>query len=182
MLGLHTNVLDFEIIETGNPKTLVFVDASTYIAEPDRPLLEVIMPGFSKYFLVNVAANQVNTFNSSTLGINRVLLQELLTDLPDGVWTLKYKICPYKFVFQVKKIMRITKLLNKLKLLYQHIDLSECAGKEDFEQERNLVRIHILIEGAKAEVEKNSKLAQEYYQLANRLIQKELDKFCKNCK
>jgi hypothetical protein len=54
MLGLHTNILDFEVLETGNLKTIVFVDSSQYMEEPDRPLLEVILPGHTKFFLVNV--------------------------------------------------------------------------------------------------------------------------------
>lgn len=182
MLGLHEHNLDFEILETGNSKTLVFVDSSTYMEEPERPLLEVIMPGYTKYFLVNVNARNVNTFNSSTLGFNEVLKKECLVDLPDGVWQFKYKICPYKYVYIVKKSMRVTLLLNKLKSLYNKIDLSECAGKNDDLLKIGLVDIHILIEGAKAVVEKNSKMAEKYYRLADRLIQRQLDRLCKNCK
>ena len=73
-------------------------------------------------------------------------------------------------------------LLNKLKSLYHKIDLSECAGKEDREQQLLLAHIHILIEGSKAEANKNAKKAQEYYQIADKLIQRQLDKFCKHCK
>lgn len=186
MLGLHENVLDFEILETGNLKTLVFMDSSTYIGPPERPLIEVIMPGYTRYFLANVVAKNLNTFNSSTLGINQVLLQEDLVDLPDGIWEIKYKICPYKYVYKVKKHMRVTLLLTKLEKLYNNIDLSECGTKEDKELQDNLVQIHILIEGAKAAGKVNStassKQAQKYYQLADKLIQKSLDKFCKNCK
>lgn len=182
MLGIHEHVLDFDILETGNTKTIVFVDESTYMAEPDRPLLEVTMPGYTKYFLVNVTAKQVNTFNSSTLGLNQVLTQSKLVDLPDGVWQYKYKICPYNYVYKIKKVMRVTMLTNKLKSLYNQIDLSECSGTDDKEMQSILVQIHILIEGAKAAVEKDSKKAQKYYQLADKLVQKALDKFCKNCK
>lgn len=182
MPGLHENVLDFEILETGNLKTLVFVDSSTYIEEPDRPLIEVTMPGYTKYFLANVAARTVNTFNSSTLGLNQVLVQSKLVDLPDGVWIIKYKICPYKYVYIIKKHLRITLLLTKLQSLYDQIDLSECGDKEDKDLQNALVNIHVLIEGAKAAVNKDSKKAQKYYQLADKLIQKALDKFCKNCK
>jgi hypothetical protein len=182
MLGLHAHVLDFEILETGNPKTLVFVDSSQYMEEPEAPLLEVIMPGYTRYLLTNVIAKQVNTFNSSTLGFNKVLNQAALTELPDGVWQYKYKICPYKYVFIVKKVMRVTLLLNKLRDLYNKIDLSECGGKEDRDLQFTLTRIHILIEGAKADAEKNTKRATEYYKLADKLIQKALDKICKHCK
>lgn len=182
MLGIHEHVLDFEILETGNTKTLVFLDSSDYMEEPERPLLEVTMPGYTKYFLVNVVSKQVNTFNSSTLGLNQVLLQSQLVDLPDGVWQFKYKICPYKYVYKIKKHIRVTMLINKLKTLYNKIDLSECAGTDNKELQKLLVQIHVLIEGAKAAVENDSKKAQTYYRLADKLVQKALDKFCKNCK
>lgn len=182
MLGLHENFLDFEILETGNTKTLVFLDSSTYMENPEKPLLEVIMPGYTKYFLVNINANKINTFNSSNLGINQVLFQTDLVDLPDGIWKFKYKICPYKYVYKVLTKIRITTLLKKLEVLYNQVDLRDCAGKEDRDLETAFVKIDLLIQGSKAAVEKNPKLAQEYYQLADKLIQKQLDKFCKNCK
>lgn len=182
MPGIREHKLDFEILETGNTKTLVFLDSSDYMEEPERPLLEVVMPGYTKYFLTNVVARNVNTFNSSTLGLNQVLVQSQLVDLPDGVWQYKYKICPYKYVYKIKKFMRVTMLTNKLKSLYNNIDLSECAGTDDKDLQNTLVQIHVLIEGAKAAVEKDSRKAQRYYQLADKLVQKALDKFCKNCK
>jgi hypothetical protein len=182
MPGLHEHFLDFEILETGNSKTLVFVDSSDYMENPESPLLEVIMPGYTKYLLTNVDARVVNTFNSSTLGFNQVLNQHCLVDLPDGVWQFKYKICPYKYVYKAKKHLRITLLLKKLQELYNKVDISECAGKEDKDLQSSLVQIHILIEGAKAAVETDSKKAHKYYQLADKLVQRLLDKFCKNCK
>jgi len=182
MLGLHKHILDFEILETGNTKTLVFVDSSQYMEAPDRPLLEVTMPGFKNYFLVNVNANNVNVFNSSNLGFNTVLSETCFVDLPDGIWEYKYKICPYKYIYIIKKKMRVTTLLKKLEELYNKIDLSECEGKEDKDQERLLSHIHILIEGAKAAVDKDAKKAQSYYKLADKLITKQLDRLCKKCK
>lgn len=183
MLGTHRNNLDFEILETGNTKTLIFVDSSQYIGHPDRPLLEVFLPGFSKYLLTNVVASQVNTFNSSTLGLNKSLNINFLQDLPDGVWILRYKICPYDFIFIDKKHMRVTQLLVKLQNLYNEISIEECdcPTQTDSFIQKQLTRIHILIEGAKSVVNLDSSKAQRYYQLANRLIDDLSKKFCKNC-
>lgn len=182
MLGVHENNLDFEILETGNEKTLIFVDSSSYMEEPDRPLLEVTLPGYDKYLLVNYTAREVNVFNSGTLGLNQALSSVGLALLPDGVWNIKQKICPYKYVYKVKKHMRVTHLLNKLAQVYNKIDLSECQSKDDKELQADLVHIHALIEGAKLIVNLDSRKAYDNYQLANKLIDKILDKFCKNCK
>lgn len=183
MLGTHRNYLDFEILETGNPKTLVLVDSSQYMEPPDRPLLEVFLPGFNKYLLTNVVASQVNTFNSSTLNLNPTLNINFLQDLPDGVWSFRYKICPYDYNFTDKKHMRVTLLQGKLNRLYTHVSIDGCScpTQTDVFIQKELTRIHILIEGAKSVVNIDSIKAFKYYNLANRLIDELLEKFCKNC-
>lgn len=182
MLGLHTNHLDFEILDTGNSKTLVFVDSSEYIEQPDRPLIEVTLPGYDKYFLVNVNANAVNTYNSNTLGLSRVMSREGLIELPDGVWKIRFKICPYEYIFKDKYFVRITKLMEKLHKLYNEIDMSECKSKDDKDLQTDLIQVHALIEGSKAIVNQSVKKSQEYYQLADRILSRQLDRFCKHCK
>jgi hypothetical protein len=183
-LGIHKTHLDFEILETGNPKTLVFVDSSQYIQPPDRPLLEVFLPGFNKYLLTNVVANEVNTFNASTLGLGTTLNTNFLQDLPDGVWSFRFKICPYEFVFTDKKHMRVTYLMSKLSRLYAEISIDgcECPDRTDVYIQKQLTRIHILIEASKSIVNIDSVKAFRYYQLANKLIDELSHKFCKNCK
>lgn len=182
MAGIHRHILNFDILDTGNPKTLVFLDESEYMEEPERPLLEVVMPGFDKYFLVNIEARKVNTFNSNTLHLTAVLKQDFLTNLPDGVWDFRYKICPYDKVFTCKKHMRMALLNEKLVILHDKIDLADCDTKENKDLEKDLFKIYSLMEGAKAVVNANVKKAQSYYQLADKLVQKLLDKFCKNCR
>lgn len=182
MAGIHKHILDFEILELGNPKTIVFVDASQYMETPERPLLEIIPPGYNKYFLVNVQAGKVNTFNSSTIGFHTVLNQSELIDLPDGIWEYKYKICPYKYVYVTKRFLKSSLLNNRIEYLYERIDLQECHVKEDEALKKDLVEVHLLIEGAKSTANKNPEKASSYYKLADKLVGKLLDKFCKNCK
>jgi len=182
MAGVNRHHLDFEILDTGNPKTLVFVDASEYMEEPERPLLEVTMPGYDKYSLVNVNAKHVNTFNSSTLKINMVLNQNCLVDLPDGVWHFNYKICPYQYVHVSKYYLRTALLKQKMAYLQDRIDLADCEVKEDSDLKSQILNVYVLLEGAKDVVNKNPKKAGQYYQLADKIVTKLLDKFCKNCK
>jgi hypothetical protein len=78
--------------------------------------------------------------------------------------------------------MRVTMLLKKLQMLYNELDLSECEGREDRLRERMLTHVHILIEGAKAAADVDCKKAQHYYQIADKLVTRMLDRFCKHCK
>lgn len=182
--AIRKNILSHEIIETGNEKTLVFIDSSEYMSgkEPEGPMLEVLLPGYDRYLLVNYDARRVNTFNSSTIGLNPVLTLEELVPLPDGIYTIKQKVCPYEYVYIVKRSMRVTHLLNKVKVLYRNIDFASLTYDRNKEMQDALLKIHVLIEGAKAAVEPHPNKAQEYYQLADRLVEKQLNKFCKNCK
>ncbi len=181
MLGIHKHILDFDIVSTGNAKTLIFVDSSQYMENPERPLLEVLAPGYTKYFLVNYFASEVTTFNSSTLGFNQVLNQTDLVELPDGVWVIKQKICPYEYVNKTKKYMKVDQLMNKVSQLNDKLDLLDCDVTDDIKVQSDLVKIYTLIEGAKSVVNLDSIKAKNYYDTANKLVQSYLNKLCKNC-
>jgi hypothetical protein len=183
MKGLRQHIIDFEIISTGNPKTIVFLDSSDYFKEPEKPLLEVTLPGYSKYFLVNIRARKVNTLNSNTIGLTELLNNDCLVDLPDGIYTYKYKICPYDSLYKVKKFFRTTLLDKELEDLYLQIENPENLTKEDKVFEYQLVEIHSAIEGAKAVANKDEKKAQSFYKVAQKLISQLKEGICnKNCK
>lgn len=176
--GLHSNILSFLIPPVIDPKSIIFIDASDYLkGGPETPLLDITLPGYNKFFQVNIKASSINSFNSSSIGLNQVVFQEELLDLPDGVWQFKYKVCPYNYTFVELKHMRVTKLRARLGDLHERIDLTERNN----ETEKILSYINILISGAEDVVEKDSKKAQLYYQTADKLVSKLLDKYCKNC-
>jgi hypothetical protein len=181
MKGLRKHILDFEIIPSGNPKTLVFIDSSDYFAEPEKPLLEITLPGYTKYFLVNIAARKVNTFNSNTIGLTELLNEGELVELPDGIYKFRYKVCPYDKVFKDKKSFRTTLIEKKLAEAYDKLDASDCSHQSDKDLQNSIVEIHALIEGAKIVVNKSEKKASSFYQLANSLLDKIVNKLCKNC-
>jgi len=181
MKGLRKHIVDFEIIPTGNPRTLVFIDSSYYYENPEKPLLEITLPGYTKYFLVNIVANQVNTFNSNTIGLTEVINNDCLVDLPDGVYSFRYKICPYEALYIDKKFFRTTLFDKKLADAYDKIDATDCSVKNDKLLSVQLAEIVALAEGAKAIVEKNEKKATEFYQLADRILDEITNDLCKNC-
>jgi hypothetical protein len=168
-------------MQTGNPKTLVFVDSSHYYTEPEKPLLEITLPGHNKFFLVNVVARKVNTFNSNTIGLTQTFQNVQLTDLPDGAYHLRYKVCPYDYYAEEKTIFRTVLIEEKLAGVYDKLEASECSKKEDKKILEDIVHITVLIEGAKAVACKNKKKANEFYQLADKLIDRILGELCNTC-
>lgn len=183
MKGFRQHILDFEIIPTGNPKTLVFLDSSDYFREPEKPLLEITLPGYSKYFLVNIIARKLNTFNSNTIGLTELLNNDCLVDLPDGIYTHKYKICPYDETYKIKKFFRTTLLEKQLDNLYDQIENPENLTPDERTFEYKLVEIHSGIIGAQGVVEKDEKKANSYYRIAEKLIKELTEGICnKNCR
>lgn len=178
MKGIHENILDFEIIETGNLKTLVFIDSSQYMQNPEKPLLEIILPGMNKYLLVNIQPRKVNTFNSNTLNLTPTIINNCdLIDLPDGVYSFKYKICPYKYINRVKYFLRVTNLLSRLNTVLDTFEFSDCTIEADDKTQREIVNIYILIESAKASAELgNKERASNKYKLADKKVNCLLEK------
>ena len=181
MKGFRENILDFEIVPTGNPKTLVFIDSSIYIGQPDGPRLQILAPGYNRYLLANIVANQVNTFNSNTLGLTELLNADCLVDLPDGVYRLTYEICPYQANHKVKSICRTTILEQRLMAVYAKLDVSDCTKKEDIKILNDLAEIHMLIEGCHSVANIDERKATEFYALASKLVDRLIKKLEKCC-
>ncbi len=181
-LGVKHHLLDFEILETKNPRTLVFLDSSQYYKEPESPLLEVTLPGYTKYFLLNVSARKINTFNSNTIGLTETLNTFDLADLPDGVWKLKFKVCPYEEVYIQKYHLRTVDLENRLAKIYEYLDLSDCDIERDIKLKNNIIDIILAIESGKSNAALgNVKKASTLYQKASSLVNKTLNKLTQTC-
>jgi hypothetical protein len=181
-LGIRKHNLNFDILDTGNPRTLIFLDSSEYFEEPDRPLLEVTLPGYTKYFLLNVAARKVNTFNSNTIGLTETLNSHNLVNLPDGLWTLKFKVCPYDKVYVQKYHLRTVTLENNIQKIFDFVELSDCDIEKDEKYQSAIIDIFILLESAKGHALKgNVKKASDQYQKLNTLVTDLLNKLSGSC-
>jgi hypothetical protein len=103
--------LNFDIIDTHDFKTLGIVDTSWY--NPDitieTPTIEIQAPGYvysaSPFFMVKA----LNVYNSNGLGITKASCEEELVDLPDGLWKIKYSICPNDKLFIEKFFLKTDK-------------------------------------------------------------------------
>lgn len=180
MPTIYRSYLNVEPIDTGNPYTLVVIDSS-YFTYPEGAALEVTIPGYTDYFEVPFKPSLVNTYNSSSLGLNFFLGVDSLVALPDGIWKFKYKICPYDQTFVYRYFYKTTILDEKIKQLYNEIDLRACENNSNDYFKNQLVKIQILREGAKAVVEVNERKACQNYQAASTIADDLLEKNCKSC-
>lgn len=90
--------LDFEVIGSYNPKTLRVADQSEWGILADRPaIIEIKRPGSEKVYTYYLGKNQLNVFNSKTLGVNPGTPANDFVDIPDGIYDITIKGSPSSY-------------------------------------------------------------------------------------
>lgn len=172
--------LDIYIEDVLNPKVLIVKDASYYNPDitPSEATLVVQYPSSSNYISIPVGINFTYTINSNTLGITNAIRSENLADLPDGIYTIRYSICPNDELFVEIKFLRNVKQLIKYYNSFCALEITKCDHKAYTEELNKLREIKQYIDTAKylADCGKYTQ-AIEVYNYADEL----LDKFNSNC-
>ena len=172
--------LSFNIIDTHDFKTLGIVDTSWY--NPDitieTPTLEIFAPGFiyaaSPFFMIKA----LNIYNSNGLGLTKASCEEELIDLPDGLWKIKYSICPNDKLSIERFFLKTDKLQCKYTQAFLNLDLSQVDSDVELKKRRNLEDIELFIQGAiAASNNQNAKLSADLYKKADRMLNLYLDNY-----
>lgn len=155
--------LNFSIIETNNPQTLLFVDESKYTEDtaPVFPTLQVKFPNIERVYKCLIRPEKLNSIYTNTLGFSLCSM-----DYPDGVYTLKYSCEPHNTNYIIKKYMKVSGAYKKLKEI-----VASLTNKDD-KYLQELSKINLLLLASQLEVESNEEQANEYLKLANKLINK----------
>lgn len=181
MPTIHRSYLNIAPIETGNLFTVTVIDSSSYFTYPESPILSVFLPGYTEPFIVPFRPSLVNSYNSSSLGLGHLLQQQGLSVLADGIWKFRYSVCPHDQLFVDRLYMRTTLLDDKIKQIYNKIDLRACENNDIDYLKNRVLQIQILREGAKSVVEFNERKAFGDYQAANQLADDILKRNCNSC-
>ena len=167
LLSIKTNKLNFDVIESLDPKVLSFLDKSTYLEKsPDKPLLEILVPGYSKSITVPYRINSYNTISAGQLNITCGKTEIL----PDGVYEITIRVCPHDTIF-------LTKYYLKTDLLQYEIDnlLLSVLNKQDMSEgfKKSINNIFILLESAKVHARNgNVEEAIEMYTKVQKIVNK----------
>jgi hypothetical protein len=174
--------IDFQIIDTGDPRVLMIADNSLWGQIENKPkVVEITLPGndpktdsIAHYF----QPYQINSFNSETLGLTcDTDCPVEYSELPDGVYTITVKGSPEKYQLTRKwlKVDSTQLELDKLFITYYN------SCKENNKCFKDLITdIQMLIDGAKASVRFDDVCkAQELLYRAQELTERV--KRCKKC-
>lgn len=175
-----TPVLDVIILDTHSSKLLAVCDSSVYPAafNISTPTIEITVPNF-KTVSIAFVAKSIQLYNSTSLEITCDEDTCVTTQLPDGIYTIKYSIYPAYKYYVIKSFIRVDILQEKLDEVYLKMDLVEC-DRELEEQDRKLLdTMQAFIDGAISASNKcANKLAMELYRKADRGIKNYLNHRC----
>ena len=158
--------LDLQLVDTFDTATIGFADISNYNnLVISNPTFEVTAPGFNKVS-VFFTPKQINVFDSADLNIDCSG-----SDLPDGVYTVKYSIYPNTNNFIEKQFFRVSKLILKYQNKAVNLLSDSYCNCTPKESQKKLQEIGLLIEGVVASSNIcNFDLAYKLYQKADDLL------------
>lgn len=162
--------LDLQIHSTYSTRTLAVGDASIYPGNfyITNPTIEITPPFLNKSINLFSPRN-LNIYNSNDLNI--ICDQE--SDLPDGIWTLKYSVAPAHSNFVEKKFIRVDILLRDYQMAFLKTDLSNCDVSISKADKASLENIYNYIIGAVAAANDcDYTKAMEFYEIAKNKLEK----------
>lgn len=176
LIGIDTYIIDFAILETNDAKSITLMDKSHYLTTPEKPMIAVTLPGYTGYIefpytpytpITPFTPNTVIVINSDTLSLTDGLNYEsCLRDLPDGVYQITMKVCPYNELFKKQCYLKTTVFDNQFAEMLLNIDIN-CGCLDENILRDQLLDIDILIQSAKAETRIcNVEKATDKYRMA----------------
>lgn len=176
LVGIETYNIDFLIFESNDPKTITLLDRSRYLSTPEKPVLDITLPGYTGFIEVPYTPNSIITLDSDSLQLTEPCDYDELADLPDGVYQITMKVCPYDELFMKKCFIKTANLQALYQNLLIGLDLP-CTCIDEQKLKKELIDIELLIQSSKAEtticnVEKATLKYQTAFNKIQRLIKK----------
>src|SRR5690554_4619791 len=137
--------IDFQVVPTGNPKTLAVMDTSTWGILEDRPsIIEIIPPNKEEPITHYFEKGKVSIFNSSNLLLSNI---GLYVDMPDGLYTITVKGSPDT---NCKKRYFLKDDKTKIELYKMYASLGVEDDKKTKRLKKEIQDVEMLIRGANA--------------------------------
>ena len=183
MAGKH--VLSLEVA-TASCEILSVRDTSQYSSSLpiDCPELLITVPGFNAPALIDVEPNFNLNLTACALGVQLTGCNVANTELPDGIYIIRYSVAPNTKVFVEYNHLRTTAILNSYYEVICGLNLADC---EPYSEKQKLINevnyIRLLIDAAVAEVEYciSPNKGMEMYNYASKRLKKILCLTSGNC-
>lgn len=162
--------LDLHFPNNHSLKTLAIVDISSYPSNftVKNPTIEITAPSFPKKNLF-FHTNSFNIYNSKVLDLSCGTCE--YTELPDGIWTVKYSVSPAATNFVERTFLRVDKLKVRMEEVFLKVDIDQCDSNIKWQNLELINQIETYIEGAIAAANTcNNIMAMKFYTIASKMI------------
>jgi hypothetical protein len=171
------HILSLDIPETLNTKIFRVVDTSTYSTNLGITCnrLQILLPGYLEEVILEILPNSENVFNACTLHLQDTNCDTALSELPDGIYTIRYSVAPNDKVWIEYNYLRIAQTLNTYYNILCSINLTGAEPLATEKEKLNKLRmLKMMLEGAKAKVEfcNNPEQGQLIFNYAKKQIDK----------
>ena len=179
--------LSLEVLDVKNLGILKITDTSVYTdkIDVDCETVHITVPGFNKPVAIEVVKGFDLVLDGCDLYIQTSGCGEVVQDIPDGVYTIRYSVSPNDKVYVEYTHLRVTALLDQWNKQLCQLELAACEPNADVKESLKELRlIKSFIDAAKAKVEycHDSAAGMDLYNYAKRRLDKFPDTCCNNCK
>lgn len=172
--------LNFQVVDSGDPKMLLVADYSSWKVIKEQPAyIEITLPGSRKPVISTFSKERINGFNSLSLGVSyHVDCEENLVDLPDGIYEICIKGGKNGERTFHRYYLKKDKFQQELDKLWVKLNLEYSVFDKDLRDA--LLVIEGLIRAASAATRQGDiPKANDFFKLAQSRI--EAYKDCKDC-
>lgn len=186
MAALRHN-LALDVPDTACENILRICDASVYAQglAVDCQRLDIYLPGYTVPVYITEGLSEAFCINLSASDLGLIPVNNpAITELPDGLYTIKYSVSPNEQVFVEYYHLRITATLNIYYRELCKVQLSTCEPTpEQHEKMHDLRYIKMFLDAAKAKAEycHSPKDASNMLAYAQKLLKKYQSGCCSTC-
>ena len=171
------HILSLEVPTVANCEVLSIKDTSQYSSKLNVDCGEIFItpPGYNAPAIIKVDPNFDVTLNGCLLGTQVDNCGTMRTQLPDGIYIIKYVVSPGLKVFVEYNHLRITNLLTLYYETLCHIDVKDCEPhreRKDLIDEMKYIRTLIDAAVAKVEYCNSPSEGMSLYDYAKKRLQK----------
>ena len=171
------HILSLEVPTVANCEVLSIKDTSQYSSKLNVDCGEIFItpPGYNAPAIIKVDPNFDVTLNGCLLGTQVDNCGTMRTQLPDGIYIIKYVVSPGLKVFVEYNHLRITNLLTLYYETLCHIDVKNCephSERKDLIDEMKYIRTLIDAAVAKVEYCNSPSEGMSLYDYAKKRLQK----------
>ncbi len=153
---MANHVLSLEIPTVLNTCVMTVMDTSVYtdLIPVVCETLAITVPGFTHSVELPVSAGFIKNITACDLGLQSTECGTSYSNIPDGIYIVKYSVSPNEQVYVEYNHLRMSKALNKYNKVLCQTDVNACAPPFAIKEKLEALRmIFMYLQAAKSKVE-----------------------------